>query len=172
MRPKTLMEMLLAKKIDAASAEAGSTQQLLRTVSMDSVSSIGSCTSSMLGDDICQCDDCMLGIVDMPVPRERSFSKKKVNPVFISNTCIFTLYAEIGCIDSYKCLRLSYEVLFSESARHIFLLKEFILRLDVTLNRISYSKRICEASYLIVESVKALVRGMTQRSILQSLGSQ
>lgn len=85
MRPKTLMEMLLAKKIEAASAEGGapSSRRLFRTDSMDSVSSIGSCgscTSSMFGSDVCRCDDCLLGIVDLYVngPKERAFLKKKV----------------------------------------------------------------------------------------------
>lgn len=83
MRPKTLMEMLLARKIEAASAEGGSpsSRRLFRTDSMDSVSSIGSCTSSMLGEDVCRCDDCLLGIVDLYItgPQERAFLKKKVN---------------------------------------------------------------------------------------------
>lgn len=80
-RPKTLMELLLAKKIEAASAECGSGRRLLRTDSMDSVSSMGSCTSSMLGEDVCRCDDCLLGIVDLYIiaPRERTSLRKKVN---------------------------------------------------------------------------------------------
>ncbi|XP_055295443.1 inositol-trisphosphate 3-kinase B-like isoform X2 [Sitodiplosis mosellana] len=80
-RPKTLMELLLAKKIEAASAEGGGLlgRRLLRTDSMDSVSSIGSCTSSMLGEDVCRCDDCLLGIVDLYIiqPKERASLKKK-----------------------------------------------------------------------------------------------
>lgn len=82
-RPKTLMELLLAKKIEAASAEGGSGRRLLRTESMDSVSSIGSCTSSMLGEDVCRCDDCLLGIVDLYViqPTERASFRKKVTNV-------------------------------------------------------------------------------------------
>lgn len=82
-RPKSLMELLLAKKIEAASAEgsAGATRGLLRTDSMDSVSSIGSCTSSMLGEDVCRCDDCLLGIVDLYVipPQIKASLTKKVN---------------------------------------------------------------------------------------------
>lgn len=87
MRPKTLMEMLLAKKIEAASAGEGgspsSKRHLFRTDSMDSVSSIGSCgscTSSMLGEDVCRCDDCLLGIVDLYIagPKERAILMKKV----------------------------------------------------------------------------------------------
>lgn len=80
-RPKTLMELLLAKKIEAASAEgAGPGRRLLRTDSMDSVSSIGSCTSSMLGEDVCRCDDCLLGIVDLYIipPQKKASLKKKV----------------------------------------------------------------------------------------------
>lgn len=79
-RPKTLMELLLAKKIEAASAEGGSSRRIFRTDSMDSMSSIGSCTSSMLGEDVCRCDDCLLGIVDLYIipSHERSSSKKKV----------------------------------------------------------------------------------------------
>lgn len=79
-RPKTLMEILLAKKIEAASAEGGSGRRLFRTDSMDSMSSIGSCTSSMLGEDVCRCDDCLLGIVDLYIiqPNERASLKKKV----------------------------------------------------------------------------------------------
>lgn len=82
-RPKSLMELLLAKKIEAASAEgsAGAARGLLRTDSMDSVSSIGSCTSSMLGEDVCRCDDCLLGIVDLYVipPQIKASLTKKVN---------------------------------------------------------------------------------------------
>lgn len=81
-RPKSLMELLLAKKIEAASAEgsAGAGRRLLRTDSMDSVSSIGSCTSSMLGEDVCRCDDCLLGIVDLYViqPQKKASLTKKV----------------------------------------------------------------------------------------------
>lgn len=92
-RPKTLMELLLAKKIEAASAEGGGPgRRLFRTESMDSVSSIGSCTSSMLGEDVCRCDDCLLGIVDLYViqPKERASLKKKVKRIqvleFFQNT--------------------------------------------------------------------------------------
>lgn len=83
-RPKSLMELLLAKKIEAAAAEgamAAAGRRLLRTDSMDSVSSIGSCTSSMLGEDVCRCDDCLLGIVDLYVipPQTKAALTKKVN---------------------------------------------------------------------------------------------
>lgn len=90
-RPKSLMELLLAKKIEAASAEAAglalSGHRLLRTDSMDSVSSIGSCTSSMLGEDVCRCDDCLLGIVDLYVipPQTKASLSKKVNTIVYSS---------------------------------------------------------------------------------------
>lgn len=81
-RPKSLMELLLAKKIEAASTESSIStgRRLLRTDSMDSVSSIGSCTSSMLGEDVCRCDDCLLGIVDLYVipPQTKALHIKKV----------------------------------------------------------------------------------------------
>lgn len=78
-RPRTLMEALLAKKIEAASADGlgpgGS--RLLRTDSLDSNSSLG---SMIFGDDVCRCDDCLLGIVDLYTigPAEKVLGKKKV----------------------------------------------------------------------------------------------
>lgn len=77
-RSKTLMETLLAKKIAAAACETDSTQQLYRTDSMDSVSSIGSCNSA--GNDICRCDDCILGITDFYMLRlhGKDISRRKV----------------------------------------------------------------------------------------------
>lgn len=79
-RSKTLMEMLLARKIEMASSQAQTSRLLLRTDSMDSVSSIGSCTSSMLGEDVCRCDDCILGIADLYLSGslQSNISKKKV----------------------------------------------------------------------------------------------
>lgn len=81
-RPKTLMEVLLAKKIEAVAAEgaAGGPSKLFRTDSFDSVSSIGSLGSIVLGDDVCRCDDCLLGIVDLWIagPAEKALAKKKV----------------------------------------------------------------------------------------------
>lgn len=81
-RQKTLMEVLLAKKIEAVAAEgsAGGPSKLFRTDSFDSVSSIGSLGSIVLGDDVCRCDDCLLGIVDLWIagPTEKAFAKKKV----------------------------------------------------------------------------------------------
>lgn len=83
-RPKTLMEVLLARKIEAAAAQAsGSTSdptKLFRNDSFDSVSSLGSLSSIVLGDDVCRCDDCLLGIVDLWIagPAEKALFKKKV----------------------------------------------------------------------------------------------
>lgn len=78
------MEVLLAKKIEAAAAQAsGSTSdpsKLFRNDSFDSVSSLGSLSSIVLGDDVCRCDDCLLGIVDLWIagPAEKALFKKKV----------------------------------------------------------------------------------------------
>lgn len=90
------MEMLLAKKIEAAAAAQGATglggpgtsltSKLLRTDSFDSVSSLGSSLGSLvLGDDVCRCDDCLLGIVDLWIagPAEKAMAKKKVYIIFI-----------------------------------------------------------------------------------------
>lgn len=78
-RPRTLMEQLLAKKIEAASSQIGPAgSRLLRTDSLDSTSSIGSLGSLILGDDVCRCDDCLLGIVDLYVISAEA-AKKKVS---------------------------------------------------------------------------------------------
>ncbi|XP_055549280.1 inositol-trisphosphate 3-kinase A-like isoform X2 [Wyeomyia smithii] len=79
-RPRSLMEALLAKKIEAASQAAGpGGSRLIRTDSMDSSSSIGSLGSLILGEDVCRCDDCLLGIVDLYTigPQETANAKKK-----------------------------------------------------------------------------------------------
>ncbi|XP_037038556.1 inositol-trisphosphate 3-kinase A-like isoform X2 [Bradysia coprophila] len=78
-RPKSLMEVLLAKKIEAASQNSPGVSRLFRTDSLDSVSSIGSLGSIILGDDVCRCDDCLLGIVDLWIagPAEKALEKKK-----------------------------------------------------------------------------------------------
>ncbi|XP_055606445.1 inositol-trisphosphate 3-kinase A-like isoform X2 [Uranotaenia lowii] len=82
-RPRSLMEALLAKKIEAASQAGGNVppsgpggSRLMRTDSMDSSSSIG---SLILGEDVCRCDDCLLGIVDLYTigPQETANAKKK-----------------------------------------------------------------------------------------------
>lgn len=84
------MEALLAKKIEAASQQQQSANnnnngaagpagsRLIRTDSMDSSSSIG---SSVFGEDVCRCDDCLLGIVDLYTigPQETANAKKKVS---------------------------------------------------------------------------------------------
>uniref|UniRef100_A0A8W7Q2M5 Uncharacterized protein n=1 Tax=Anopheles coluzzii TaxID=1518534 RepID=A0A8W7Q2M5_ANOCL len=80
-RPRSLMEALLAKKIEAASQQTGpGGSRLIRTDSMDSTSSIGSHGSLILGDDVCRCDDCLLGIVDRYTigPKETASGIKKV----------------------------------------------------------------------------------------------
>lgn len=98
------MELLLAKKIEAASAQgsilsgagggSGGPSKLFRCDSMDSVSSIGSLGSLILGDDVCRCDDCLLGIVDLWIagPQEKALLKKKV---------IFN--GPISVVDSFVC---------------------------------------------------------------------
>lgn len=81
-KPKSLMEVLLARKIEAAAQSGGSAgaSKLFRTDSLDSVSSIGSLGSIILGEDVCRCDDCLLGIVDLWIagPAERTMAKNKV----------------------------------------------------------------------------------------------
>lgn len=79
-RPKSLMEVLLARKIEAASQNGPGSSKLFRTDSLDSVSSIGSLGSIILGEDVCRCDDCLLGIVDLWIagPAEKAMAKKKV----------------------------------------------------------------------------------------------
>lgn len=87
-RPKSLMEVLLARKIEAASQNGPGSSKLFRTDSLDSVSSIGSLGSIILGEDVCRCDDCLLGIVDLWIagPAEKAMAKKKVTePYIISN---------------------------------------------------------------------------------------
>uniref|UniRef100_A0A1B0DQ44 Uncharacterized protein n=1 Tax=Phlebotomus papatasi TaxID=29031 RepID=A0A1B0DQ44_PHLPP len=78
----TLMETLLAKKIEMASQQGGAGpggSRLFRTDSLDSTSSIGSLGSLALGEDVCRCDDCLLGIVDLYTisPVEQALAKKK-----------------------------------------------------------------------------------------------
>ncbi|XP_073834750.1 inositol-trisphosphate 3-kinase A-like isoform X3 [Musca autumnalis] len=77
-RPRSLMEQLLARKIEAAAQSVtgpGGTR-LRRTDSLDSTSSIGSLGSLVLGDDVCRCDDCLLGIVDLYVVSAEAAKKK------------------------------------------------------------------------------------------------
>lgn len=108
-RPRTLMEQLLARKIEAAAGSgagagpssgaaagasasagtgagtsamplaatpaAGILSRLRRTDSLDSTSSLGSLA---FGEDVCRCDDCLLGIVDLYVISAAEAAKKKV----------------------------------------------------------------------------------------------
>ncbi|XP_016993326.2 inositol-trisphosphate 3-kinase B isoform X4 [Drosophila takahashii] len=117
-RPRTLMEQLLARKIEAAAAAGaapstvsatpsasgsatpsptspnplplplplpltlglglglgmGVVSRLRRTDSLDSTSSLGSLA---FGEDVCRCDDCLLGIVDLYVISAAEAAKKK-----------------------------------------------------------------------------------------------
>ncbi|EDW49008.1 GM11618 [Drosophila sechellia] len=125
-RPRTLMEQLLARKIEAAAAAGGApstasatptasgsatptpsptssnppavggmaalpmpltlglglglgmgvVSRLRRTDSLDSTSSLGSLA---FGEDVCRCDDCLLGIVDLYVISASEAAKKKMN---------------------------------------------------------------------------------------------
>lgn len=83
-KQRTLMESLLARKIDMASSSSSSSasghagdRRLFRTDSVDSTSSLG---SLILGDDVCRCDDCLLGIADLYTigPAESALARKKV----------------------------------------------------------------------------------------------
>lgn len=77
-RPKSLMESLLAAKMEQVTAGHPS-RQLIRTDSADSASSMGSITSTT--SDVCRCDDCLLGIADLYAQEssEALKLKKKVN---------------------------------------------------------------------------------------------
>ncbi|XP_036338763.1 inositol-trisphosphate 3-kinase A-like isoform X3 [Rhagoletis pomonella] len=75
-RPRTLMEQLLARKIEAAAQSGPGGSRLRRTDSLDSASSIGSLGSLVLGEDVCRCDDCLLGIVDLYVISAEACTKK------------------------------------------------------------------------------------------------
>lgn len=83
-RHRTLMESLLARKIEAAAASGvnmPSDRRLIRTDSLESTSSLGSISSVPYGDDVCRCDDCLLGIADLytiTCETEIALAKKKV----------------------------------------------------------------------------------------------
>lgn len=75
-RHRSLMESLLARKIEMEGAGSiHPDRRLLRTDSLDSTSSIGS-----LSEDVCHCDDCLLGIADLYKigPTESAMARKKV----------------------------------------------------------------------------------------------
>ena len=77
--PRTLMEQLLARKIEQTSQAIGPDgSRLSRTDSVDSTSSIGSMGSLVLGDDVCHCDDCLLGIADLYVISSEGAKKKVI----------------------------------------------------------------------------------------------
>lgn len=80
-RHRTLMDSLLSRKIElAAGANANTDRPLIRTDSLDSTSSLGSISSMPYGDDVCRCDDCLLGIADLYTLGviETALTKKKV----------------------------------------------------------------------------------------------
>jgi len=54
----------------------GVVSRLRRTDSLDSTSSLGSLA---FGEDVCRCDDCLLGIVDLYVISAAEAAKKKVS---------------------------------------------------------------------------------------------
>lgn len=58
-----------------APTAAGIVSRLRRTDSLDSTSSLGSLA---FGEDVCRCDDCLLGIVDLYVISAAEAAKKKV----------------------------------------------------------------------------------------------
>lgn len=63
-------------------ASAAADRRLFRTDSVDSTSSLG---SLILGEDVCRCDDCLLGIGDLYTigPAESAMARKKVNLKFV-----------------------------------------------------------------------------------------
>jgi hypothetical protein len=78
------MDVLVARKMEAAARENKSGEffpsRLYRSGSMDSMhscSSIGSTCSLAMGDDVCRCDDCLLGIVDLYVIGPEAMKKGK-----------------------------------------------------------------------------------------------
>lgn len=76
----TLSTQLATPLTAAAIAIGGSSpaaivSRLRRTDSLDSTSSLGSLA---FGEDVCRCDDCLLGIVDLYVISAAEAAKKKV----------------------------------------------------------------------------------------------
>lgn len=80
-RHRSLMEMLLAKKMETTRGSVLPDRPLIRTDSLDSTSSVGSVSSMAFGEDFCRCDDCLLGIADLYTTGSESevgVTKKKV----------------------------------------------------------------------------------------------
>lgn len=77
-RPRSLMESLLVAKMEQAGLGCLPNRSLVRTDSADSASSFGSIPSN--ASDICRCDDCLLGIVDLYAmgPAEEIKDRKRV----------------------------------------------------------------------------------------------
>lgn len=73
-RPKSLMETLLVAKMEQVTIGCH-VKQLVRTDSADSASSLGSLTS--VASDVCRCDDCLLGIVDLYAQESADGNKPK-----------------------------------------------------------------------------------------------
>ena len=97
-RPRTLMEQLLARKIEAAAQIGPAGSRLRRTDSLDSSSSIGSLGSMVLGEDVCRCDDCLLGIVDLYVissdERKKKVSSNQPGLVDFSYSSVAVIYGQ------------------------------------------------------------------------------
>lgn len=71
------MEQLLVAKMEQVTLGCH-VKQLVRTDSADSASSLGSVTS--IASDVCRCDDCLLGIVDLYAQEgDENKPKKKVS---------------------------------------------------------------------------------------------
>lgn len=107
-RPRTLMESLLAKKMEMVGVIGSNMhpdRRLLRTDSLDSTSSFGSLSSSLAyAEDVCRCDDCLLGIADLYTisETESALAKKKVNQLkwnFIHtfSGCSFIIVCTLWC---------------------------------------------------------------------------
>lgn len=97
------MESLLARKIElAAGGGARPDRPLIRTDSLDSTSSLGSLSSLAIGDDVCRCDDCLLGIADLYKlgEIETALTKKKVTfgfDIFLGEYVLGRLFQLSSC---------------------------------------------------------------------------
>lgn len=87
-RPKSLMESLLVAKMEQVTLGHPG-RQLVRTDSGDSASSFGS-VSSLTRNDVCKCDDCLLGIGDLWQQDGGEEKKKKVR--FFVNELLGTIW--------------------------------------------------------------------------------